>query len=512
MNNQSNNMGNSRHFGRIWLASFALAGMVTLLWPSTEDPKQSVQGSQDDKTATLVVRRDSNLLTRAGYATTRPIEQLTVGDRVLAHNPEIRDSQRAAWQEPQWADWLHLSLQMPAGEFESDSEPGLLKIEILRPEAWLRERMILIVSTQSKDQQDNSCKDGVACACDLSTVIDDDWIDHDTSEPLSPLRPIYRDLIVASAQVAAQGAQLSGLGVHLDLPELGASGPAVITDVRSCPAVAPGQGQVVTATFAHPSTCQVLDVHLEGEAESIGVTENHPFWSADRERFVPIGQMEIGERVRVLAGETKRIVSKLPRPGPETVFNLETFGEHVYFVGQDGTLVHNNCELGGGGAGGHLKDGEFGSFSDFAASRTGPRGGRVNSLLDELALDRSLAKEVDDFIYNSNNPTDLLLGLHQGKLVKFAEKAKKAGSGDFHTIGKFKFDGNLRGLSWDKKIRLAMERVETIRWRKTPDLDVSRMNPTFTGKRGNFSDFELFTLFSHPELLKKLAPGFNPFK
>jgi len=51
--------------------------------------------------------------------------------------------------------------------------------------------------------------------------------------------------------------------------------------------------------------------------------------------------MEIGQQVITFQGETKRIESKLPRPGPRTVYNLEVYGEHVYFVGNQGLLAHN---------------------------------------------------------------------------------------------------------------------------------------------------------------------------
>ena len=74
--------------------------------------------------------------------------------------------------------------------------------------------------------------------------------------------------------------------------------------------------------------------------EPIGVTDNHLFWSVDRQEFVPIGEMEIGERVQTYHGETKRIASKLPRPGPpKEVYNLEVYGEHVYFVGDEALLA-----------------------------------------------------------------------------------------------------------------------------------------------------------------------------
>jgi hypothetical protein len=45
--------------------------------------------------------------------------------------------------------------------------------------------------------------------------------------------------------------------------------------------------------------------------------------------------------VQTYHGETKRIEQKLPRPGPQLVYNLEVYGEHVYYVGDSGLLVHN---------------------------------------------------------------------------------------------------------------------------------------------------------------------------
>ncbi len=53
------------------------------------------------------------------------------------------------------------------------------------------------------------------------------------------------------------------------------------------------------------------------------------------------GSLEIGERLQTLSGDVKVVQQKLPRPGPQPVFNLEVHDEHVYFVGEDGVLVHN---------------------------------------------------------------------------------------------------------------------------------------------------------------------------
>ena len=177
--------------------------------------------------------------------------------------------------------------------------------------------------------------------------------------PLSPLRPIFRDIALVSLLAEESGYEVAALTVDMNLPEMGAVGMAVITNIQPCPAIEQAEGEVVTATFAHPPTHQVLDVSFEGEAKPIGVTSNHPFWSADRQCFLPIGEMAVGDRVITYAGATKRIESLLPRPGPETVFNLEVYGEHVYYVGGQGLLVHNEYPL---GAQAHLSLGNTENF------------------------------------------------------------------------------------------------------------------------------------------------------
>ena len=78
--------------------------------------------------------------------------------------------------------------------------------------------------------------------------------------------------------------------------------------------------------------------------------QNHPFWSVDRQEFVQAGSLEIGERLQTLSGDVKVVQQKLPRPGPQPVFNLEVHNEHVYFVGEDGVLVHNTGPYAEGGS------------------------------------------------------------------------------------------------------------------------------------------------------------------
>jgi len=168
-----------------------------------------------------------------------PIDQIRVGMRVLAHNPEVSIEERSGFVQPSSEIWRFLKLEM------TKPDGGILKIEMIRPSEWLE----------------------------------------------------------------ASGAKV-GSEIQLDLKELGADGAALVQEILPCPEIQSGEGQVVTATFQHPPSHQVLDVIFQGNEQPMGVTSNHLFWSADKKKFVPIGEMEIGERVQTWQGETKRIVSK----------------------------------------------------------------------------------------------------------------------------------------------------------------------------------------------------------
>ncbi|MGN6545816.1 MAG: polymorphic toxin-type HINT domain-containing protein, partial [Aureliella sp.] len=273
------------------------------------------------------------ITSRGAQALTRPIESIRVGERVLARNPELSDAERTA--EPNWTQWVHVSLQLPLAAATDHAQPAparSMKIELLRPEAWLLERMGYVAQLQDEP--------ALARADDLPGAESDSSI---------PVREIFQETARIAQWLREQNIELLGRCIDLELVEMGAVGQAMITEIRPCPPIASGDGQVVTATFEHPPSTQVLEVRFgEDEAESpaLGVTENHPFWSVDAQRFVPIGQLEVGQRVVTYQGEVKRIASKLPRSAPEKVYNLEVYGEHVYFVGEEGLLAHNNCAIG----------------------------------------------------------------------------------------------------------------------------------------------------------------------
>jgi hypothetical protein len=152
---------------------------------------------------------------------------------------------------------------------------------------------------------------------------------------------LARPVTWLEAEQAAVGSK-----VYMDLPEMGIKGWADVIDIR--PAIDPGprpslQHSLVTATFKH-TAAKTIDLVIEDTAP-IGCTPNHPFWSVDRHDFIEAGNLEIGERVQLATGDTKRVLQSLPRPGPETVHNFEVHGQHVYHVGTTGVLVHNGCQV-----------------------------------------------------------------------------------------------------------------------------------------------------------------------
>lgn len=126
---------------------------------------------------------------------------------------------------------------------------------------------------------------------------------------------------------------------------MGAQGPATIIAIEPCPRIepaAPGK-RLVTGTFRH-AAANVIDLTIEGESQPIGVTDTHPFWSEDRQNFIPAGQLHAGEHLRRADGTLTQVTRITPRRGPPvSVFNLEIDAEHVYHVGTSGVLVHNDC-------------------------------------------------------------------------------------------------------------------------------------------------------------------------
>ena len=128
--------------------------------------------------------------------------------------------------------------------------------------------------------------------------------------------------------------------VWLEFDELGIADWATLQKTESCPSGILGEGRLVTGTFEH-SSGEVLKLFISDEATPIGSTANHPFWSEDRQDFVQAGSLNPGEHLRLADGRTTTLERTEPIAEQLPVYNLEVDGEHVYFVGESGVLVHN---------------------------------------------------------------------------------------------------------------------------------------------------------------------------
>ena len=130
-----------------------------------------------------------------------------------------------------------------------------------------------------------------------------------------------------------------GRSVPISLPEMRQEGLAQIHRVSECPSIDPGDGRVVTGTFAS-TVDSIVEVHLNQAGQPILCTAEHPFYRSSDHSFVAACELRNGDRVRHLSGKAtvQRIV---PRRGTYRVYNLEVHGDHVYRVSRLGVLVHN---------------------------------------------------------------------------------------------------------------------------------------------------------------------------
>jgi hypothetical protein len=236
---------------------------------------------------------------------TRPIEEIRPGMRVLATNPELKESLPDSDVTPE--DWRLVSLTM------TKENGGALKVQLLRPLEWFLTEIVVLLGT-SEDPQS-----------------------------------LYQSPVQVTAAEGTTDYKLQqlllGQSIYLDLPELGAQGLAKVTAIDSCPPLdgAESGRRMVTGTFRH-AAANVIDVQVGSEIEPFGCTDNHPFWSVDREQFVEAGQLRIGENLQSADGTLVQVTRITPRRGPPVdVFNFEVDVDHVYHVGTTGVLVHNAC-------------------------------------------------------------------------------------------------------------------------------------------------------------------------
>jgi hypothetical protein len=146
-------------------------------------------------------------------------------------------------------------------------------------------------------------------------------------------------VLLRTAEWAAAMNAVAGNTIPLALDDLDVSGNALVRSVTPARAVVDGPGRMITAKVSHGPR-RVVEVVLRGVETPLRATAVHPVFSEDRDMFVAVGELRVGERLRSLAGPVV-IQSILAHPELQPVFNLEVEREHVYHVGKCGILAHN---------------------------------------------------------------------------------------------------------------------------------------------------------------------------
>lgn len=182
----------------------------------------------------------------------------------------------------------------------------------------------------------------------------------------------------------------------------GAEGLAEVLSLEPAPDIEPlpegcnpTEYRLVTGTFKHTSG-EVYDLKLKSESKPIGVTATHPFWSCDRNGWVSAIDLEVGETLKTLAGTTV-VESRSKREEPETVYNIEVEGDHVYRVGESGVLVHNASPGCVNNKKGFI---DYGDFDDWGVETTTSNhyGGRPKGVHAFLVIGQKQGSDAKDYL------------------------------------------------------------------------------------------------------------------
>jgi hypothetical protein len=310
---------------------------------------------------------------RAVRTALTPIEQIQVGDRVLAESP-TGEEDTTFGSEIIPADWRKLTLRAPK------RDGTVANVVLLRPLTWLNEQRSgrsRLPSGTFAGRRTN--------ARHLSNELGSD---SGTTNALSGRDASRNPARQAGPTVESQTIEdMVGGTVFISVPECGIDGNAEVLAIDPCPEIHSGTGRVVTGTFCIQAQ-STIELKVSGEPQPIGCTGNHPFWSEDRQEFVRADSLQPGEKLRTATG-LATVESWSANLHPTLVYNFEVHGAHVYHVGMSGVLVHNDSGFATvWGSRGHL------GIEVFDAN-----GNIVRSHVTELTKGRYIVDDAHDWIY-----------------------------------------------------------------------------------------------------------------
>ncbi|MGF1507935.1 MAG: RHS repeat-associated core domain-containing protein [Myxococcota bacterium] len=129
----------------------------------------------------------------------------------------------------------------------------------------------------------------------------------------------------------------------LEFDEIGARGFARATGLSSfnLSPTTKEPGRLVLSTISNANN-DVYEVSFVEGGEALRGTGAHPLYSLDRDDWVRVRDLQVGERLQTAEGAvTVEALEKVR--GVHRVYNLEVEGDHEYLVGEAGVRAHNTC-------------------------------------------------------------------------------------------------------------------------------------------------------------------------
>ena len=263
-----------RHKGGLWLATCCLLAALVFGFSSRSARDPLANPTRDHSTVGAVAR------TRETHHPERKIEDLRVGMRVLARNPDSNEIERAAPTKVDPATWRLIRLQ--SIERWQDGTLDDMNIETLQPLSVIEELGLVVCKTMAA--------------------------------------PLEGEELYRSSEIEG-----------------------TIVAIEPCPEIESGPGHVVLTTLNHLNR-DLYEFKLQdsaGRIEKLNPTGLHRLYSEDRKEWTPAEWLEVGEQLRGVDGPLQ-VISKKQLPGVHRVYNLTVEGEHVFFVSPLGILSHNN--------------------------------------------------------------------------------------------------------------------------------------------------------------------------
>ena len=131
-----------------------------------------------------------------------------------------------------------------------------------------------------------------------------------------------------------------GSSIRIALPELNIDGLAQVEQIQRSINVSNSSGRLVLATVSKLSN-DVYELSFDGVEEPLRGTGAHPLYSLDRDDWVRVRDLQVGEQLQTTEGAVTIEALEKVR-GVHRVYNLEVEGDHEYLVGEAGVRAHNN--------------------------------------------------------------------------------------------------------------------------------------------------------------------------